>query len=192
MRVGFDSDGVLDNFGEGVRSALEARGQGHIWKSGPTVKPFWNFYEDWGWDFGQFKELVDWGVDNGYIFTGHWRDNAIEAVRKVAAMGHEIIVITDRSWGSNPINSHLNTIKAFQTAGIPYDELHFDRNKTCVPTDIFVEDKIENYDALEAVGTEVWLINRPWNDVSDHRNRIDDVSEYPAKVAAKAKTLILS
>lgn len=180
MRVGFDSDGVLDNFGEGVKNTLIAKGLGHLWKSGPTKKSFWNFYEDWGWTFEQFKELVDWGVDNGYIFTGHWRDNAVESVRRVAELGHEIIIITDRGFGSHPSNSERNTIRAFAQAGIEYDELHFTADKTSVPVDVMVEDKLQNYDALVANGTPTYLINRSWNEIpgGDLRNRINDVSEY--------------
>lgn len=186
MRVGFDSDGVLDNFGEGVRETLVARGLGDLWKSGPTKESYWNFYEDWGWTFAQFKELVDWGVDNGYVFSGHWRPNAIESVRRVAELGHEIIIITDRSFGSDPRNSQRNTIEAFARAGIEYDELHFSADKTCAPVDMMVEDKLSNYDALVACGTPTYLINRSWNKVQggDARNRINDISEYADAVEA--------
>lgn len=189
MRVGFDSDGVLDNFGEGVHDALRARGLGHVWKSGPTEGSYWNFYEDWGWDFKQFKEIVDWGVDNGYIFTGHWRDHAVESVRRVAELGHEIVILTDRSFGSVPENSHKNTIAAFARAGIEYDELVFTSDKTSVPVDVMVEDKLENYDALIAAGTPTYLINRSWNNVpgGDARNRITCVSEYADAVETITK-----
>jgi hypothetical protein len=171
---------VLDNFGEGVRETLEVKGLGHLWKSGPTKGSFWNFYEDWGWTFEQFKELVDWGVDYGYIFTGHWRPNAVESVRRVAALGHEIIIITDRSFGSNPLHSQRNTIEAFAQAGIEYDELIFSADKTVGDVDVMVEDKLDNYDALVAHGTPTFLINRSWNQVpgGDARIRINDVSEY--------------
>lgn len=184
MRIGCDSDGCIDTFGDGVNEALVARGLGHLWKSGPTKGAIWNFYEDWGWTFAQFKELVDWGVDNGYIFSGHWRDGAIEALGRIARMGHEIIIVTDRSWGSTPESSHRATIDAFQRAGIEYDELHFTADKTSVSVDVMVEDRLDNYDALVAAGTPTFLINRPWNKVEggDARNRIKDMMEYADKV----------
>jgi hypothetical protein len=181
MRAGFDSDGCIDTFGDGVHEALIARGQGHLWKSGPTPHAIWNFYEEWpGWDFPKFKELVDWGVDHGYIFSGHWRPKALESIKRIASLGHEIIIITDRSWGSDPKNSERNTIEAFARAGIEYDELHFTADKTSVPVDVMVEDRIENYDALIKAGTPTWLINRGWNvvDGGDARNRINCVCEY--------------
>lgn len=181
MRVGFDSDGVLDCFGDGVHDALKAKGLGHLWKSGPTHGSFWNFYEDWGWTFAQFKELVDWGVDNGYIFTGHWREGAVDAVNRVADLGHEIVIITDRSFGSDPMNSQRNTITAFAEAGIPYDELIFSADKTVGNVDIMVEDKLENWDKLTLHGTPTYLINRSWNKPHDDWRspwRINSVSDY--------------
>lgn len=180
LRVGSDVDGCFDTFGDGVHEALKAKGLGHLWKSGPTKKATWNFFEEWGWTFAQFKELVDWGVDEGIIFSGHWREGAVEQLHRIKEMGHRLIIITDRSWGTDPRNSQRNTIKAFQEAGIEYDELHFTADKTSVKVDVMVEDRLENYDALILAGTPTWLINRPWNEVEggDARNRIDHYSEY--------------
>lgn len=190
MRVGCDSDGVIDNFGEGVKDTLFARDLGHLWKSGPTKKSFWNFYEDWGWTFQQFKELVDWGVDEGYIFTGHWRPNAIESLARIKNLGHELIIITDRSFGTDPLNSQSNTIEAFRYAGIEYDEIHFTADKTSIPVDVMVEDKIENFVALEAAGTKTFLITRSWNeDFGPHPLRINDISDYADAVESMTLSL---
>jgi len=180
MRVGFDSDGVLDNFGEGVRETLEVLNLGHLWKSGPTKKSFWNWYEDWGWTYEQFKQVVDYGVDAGIIFSGHWRGGAVEAVNRVKAMGHEVIILTDRAFGSDPLNSQRNTIKAFNDSGMEIDEIHFTADKTSVPVDTMVEDKLSNYDALVDAGVPTWLIERAWNEVEggDARRRICCVTCY--------------
>lgn len=184
MRVGFDLDGVLYNFGDSVQRYLEATNRGHIWKSGPTPTPFWDFYKDWGWSSKEFVDLCNEGADAGYIFCGPARDNAVAAVGKVAALGHQIIIITDRQFGSTPDVSHKNTEQWLAQHGIEYDELWFSADKTCAPTDIFVEDKLENYDALVANGTPTYLINRAWNQVDggDARNRINCVSDYANEI----------
>lgn len=190
LTVAFDSDGVIDTFGDGVYETMVARGIGHLWKSGPTPHAIWNFYEEWKnedgtpWTFEQFKELVDWGVDHGYVFSGHFREGAVEAVGRIHKMGHRVIIITDRAWGSDPRNSQRNTIEAYARAGIEYDELHFSADKTCVWSDIMVEDRIENYDRVVANGTLCYLINRPWNQVEggDMRNRIDNITEFADEV----------
>jgi hypothetical protein len=190
-RIGFDSDGCIDCFSDGVHEAMVARGEGHLWKSGPTEEPFWNYYEDWGWTYEQFKELVDWGVDNGYVFSGHFREHAVESVARIAKMGHEIIIATDRFFGSDPTNSHTATIEAYARAGIEYDELHFTKDKVAVDCDAFVEDRLENYDALVAAGVPTWLINRPWNKVEggDDRNRINCICEYADAIEYATETV---
>lgn len=180
MRVGVDLDGVLYNFGDSVKRYLDHIGQGHIWKSGPTPTPFWDFYKDWGWTGKEFVELCNAGADAGFIFTGPMREHAKISMDRLANAGHYIIIITDRGFGSTPEVSHKNTVNWLQWHNIYYDELVFSADKTCRPTDVFVEDKIENYDALLQAGTKPFLINRAWNvvDGGDARNRINCVCEF--------------
>lgn len=184
MRVAFDLDGVLYNFGDSVQRYLAATGRGHLWKSGPTPTPYWDFYKDWNWTGEEFVQMCNEGADAGYIFCGPTRRGAVEAVTRVKRLGHDVIIITDRQFGSTPQVSHDNTRNWLAQHKIPYDELHFSADKTCVPTDTFVEDKLENYDALVANGTPTWLINRSWNRVpgGDGRNRIDSAMDYADEI----------
>lgn len=184
MRVGFDLDGVLFNFGDSVKRYLESIGEGHVWKSGPTEKPYWDFYKDWGWTGQQFVDMCNAGADAGFIFCGPARHNAAKAVQTVKELGHTVVIITDRPFGSTPYVSQMNTQKWLAQHKIPFDEIYFSADKTCVPTDMFVEDKLENYDALDAAGVEVYLINRAWNfvDGGDERRRIRSVIDYARKV----------
>lgn len=192
MRVGFDLDGVLYNFGDSVKRYLEHTDRGHIWKSGPTPEPFWDFYKDWGWTGQEFVQMCNEGADAGFIFCGPARHNAAKAVQAVKDMGHEVIIITDRQFGSTPYVSHKNTQNWLAKHKIPYDELYFSADKTCVPTDMFVEDKLENYDALDAAGVEVYLINRKWNYIDgdgDDRRRIRHIMQYVEAVERRSVPL---
>lgn len=186
MRVGFDCDGVLFNFGESVYDYLVATGKEHLWKSGEDLKPHWYFYKKWrdAWTDEEFVKFCNEGADAGYIFRGNVRDNAVQAVRQVKAMGHEVIVITDRAFGTTPEVSHHATIEWWKENDFPeFDEIHFSADKTVVPTDIFVEDKIANFEALWEAGTPCFLITRPWNDEYDAGEyRISDIKDYPKKV----------
>lgn len=185
MRIGFDLDGVLYNFGDSVKRYLDHIGQGHIWKSGPTAEPFWEFYKDWGWTGKQFVELCNDGADAGFIFCGPTREGAVEAVQAVKDMGHTVVIITDRAFGKTPEVSHIHTRDWLYEHRIPYDELYFSADKTCVPTDMFVEDKVENFEALTKAGTDCYLVSRAWNlQLGPHHKRIDSVSEYVKKVRA--------
>lgn len=187
LRVGIDLDGCLFNFGDSVRRYLESTDRGHLWKSGPTAEPFWNWYEDWGWTVDEFKQMCHEGADAGVIFSGPARDNAVDALWQIKSMGHKIVVITDRSFGRTPLVSQELTRRWWDENGFPaYDELYFSADKTIADTDIFVEDRIENYRDLEAAGTECWLITRAWNKNEDVPNRISDIKEFPFKVIQKA------
>src|SRR5690349_9418242 len=106
MRVGFDLDGVLYDFGNSVRRYLDSIGRPYGWKGEADEPHHWDFYEYWGMDLEEFKQICHDGVDAGYIFSGDVRPNAVESVERVARLGHEIIIITDRQFGSVPTNSH--------------------------------------------------------------------------------------
>lgn len=185
MRVGFDLDGCLYDFGESVRRYLDSIGRPYGWKDDHHEPHHWDFYEYWGMDRHEFAQICHDGADAGYIFCGDTRPGAVEAVERVARLGHEIIIITDRQFGSTPEVSHKNTTEWLAQHGIEYDELVFSANKNAVPTDMFVEDKLENYDALIDAGVDAYLINRAWNQVpgGDARKRIDDISDYVEIVA---------
>lgn len=185
MRTGWDIDGVGFNFGDSCHRYLEHIGLGHLWKSGPTPEPFWDWYKDWGWSTETFLDFCHAGADAGFIFSGPVRDGYKEAIERVKDMGHDIIVVTDRSFGNHPTVSENLTEEWFRQHGIWYDELIFSRDKTVGNCDVFVDDKLENYDALVAAGTKTFLLNRPWNKVpgGDARERVNDISEYADAIA---------
>ena len=184
MRVGFDLDGCLYDFGNSVRRYLDSIGRVYGWKDDKVENHSWDFYEYWKMSREEFTDICHSGVDAGYIFSGPARPGAVEAVGKVAEAGHEIIIITDRQFGSDPTNSHRATEEWLAQHGIEYDELWFSADKTIAHTDCFVEDRLSNYDALVAFDTPTALITRDWNldpkyGVNDGRWRISDISEYP-------------
>lgn len=154
-----------------------------MWKSGPTEKPFWNFYSDWGWTDEDFVRECHIAADAGMIFSGPPRVNAYEATWTLYGMGHDLIVITDRPFGATPeVSQALTKNWWVENDFPPYEEIHFSSDKTIVQTDIFVEDKWENANALVAAGVETWMINRPWNRDRPYPHRIDDIKNFPAKV----------
>jgi uncharacterized HAD superfamily protein len=142
-------------------------------------------------DTKEFLEVCHAGADAGFIFCGGTRPNAVETVNAVKRLGHKVTIITDRSFGKTKEVSEKNTHEWLDQHGIPFDEIYFTPDKTHVHTDIFIEDKLQNYDAITAAGTECWLINRDWNTEGgpDDRLRINDVIEYLPKVIDKSFVL---
>jgi hypothetical protein len=180
MRVMFDIDGVGFNFVDSCHRYLEHIGQGHLWKSGPTPNPYWDWYKDWGWTTEQFIEFCNAGADAGFIFAGPVNDGYVEMIATCGRLGHEIIIATDRPFGSTPEVSQKLTVDWLEQHGIEYDELHFTADKTTSNCHMTIDDKLSNYDALVAAGVKAYLLNRPWNQVEggDARNRIDSLEEF--------------
>lgn len=184
--VGFDLDGVCFNFADSLRRYLIHAG---IRKAseipyGETRR--WNFYEDWGFTLEEFLKHCHDGADAGFIFVGGTRPGAVEAMNQLHEAGYTIRVITDRSFGSRPEVSQINTFNWLQEHGFKYHSVTFSPDKTVVHADFFIEDKLENYDALDAVGVEVYLINRPWNThVKDSRRRVKSLQEFVDIVMSK-------
>lgn len=184
MRVGWDIDGCGHIFSNGVMDYMDTIEHPYDLSYRGEAQS-WNFHDRWGCDRNAFKNICDDGVDAGYVFRGHVHEGYFEAMRISRELGHQNIVITDRFFGTevggvNP--SHTATFEWFveNNAMDLVDEIHFSANKLTVPTDMFIEDKLENYDTLVDAGVNAFLINRPWNQVEggDARNRIDHMREY--------------
>jgi 5'(3')-deoxyribonucleotidase len=192
LSVGFDLDGVLYDFGASVKAYLASIGRPVEFHNNGAEPHTWNFFESWGMSGKEFVQICNDGADAGFIFCGGVRPNAVETVKAVQRLGHKIVIITDRSFGKTATVSEYNTYQWLKQHDIPYDEIYFTSNKTIVPTDIFVEDKLENYDAITATGTECWLINRDWNTEhgEDNRKRINDVIEFLPKVIDRSFVLV--
>src|SRR5687768_15943276 len=102
MRVGFDLDGVLYDFGNSVRRYLDSVGRSYGFKDNAEEPHHWDFYEYWNMDRKEFTQICHVGADAGLIFSGPARKGAAEAVERVRNRGLEVIIITDSRFGTNP------------------------------------------------------------------------------------------
>lgn len=174
MRIGIDLDGVNISFVDGCNVIRKKNGES------PYVEGTWAFYEKNGMTGADFKAWCDKAADEGLLFGNDPYPGAVEAVRRIRDLGHTIVIITDRTFGSTPKVSQDLTVKWLNKHGYEFDELHFDADKTAYRVDMMVEDKLENYDALVAAGVDAYLIDRVWNQVpgGDGRKRITDITEF--------------
>lgn len=182
LRVGWDLDGVEYDFAESVRRAVKHFGMDSELRLCEGEPDDWYFYRAWGLSDMEFVDLCHRGADAGIIFSGPARPGGLDAIRRIRNAGHSVHIVTDRSFGVSPSVSEKITKDWLESHGYEYDSLTFSADKTVVPTDFFIEDKIANYDALDAVGTEVYLINRPWNVQKDSRRRVDTVAEFSSRI----------
>lgn len=169
MKIGIDLDGVCFNFEDSLRAYLVRElGFSKMMCPDPTR---WDFHNDWGLSYEDFKHACNEGVNAGYVFLyGDPYPGVVEGVNRIKDMGHSVHVITARAYG-NPGIAQLNTDTWLAKHKIPYDTITYARDKTVVPTDFMIDDAIHNYEALEAAGTCAVLMDRAWNrgTPEDHR-----------------------
>lgn len=174
MRVGFDMDGVIYDFRRAQSEFETARGNDHC--ALENALDHWDYFEGWGWTVDQWLHAYAEGVDAGHILRkGEPLPGATEAFRTLNAAGHTIHIVTDRAVGDDPQTATREWLEEY---GFAYDSLTFSRDKTVADVDVFIEDRLQNADALNAAGTLCYLINRPWNAADDDRPRVDTLHEF--------------
>jgi FMN phosphatase YigB (HAD superfamily) len=177
MRIGFDVDGVIYRFTKAY----------HLWMNqtyGMSLDPeveahSWDWYEDWE-TLDQFRLNLHDGVDAGLLY---WQGELYEPsisqnLADLRAAGHTIHVVTARFYGVLK-SSEDATKHFFEQNRLVYDSIDFSKVKESVKTDLFLEDNLRNYDALEAAGVTSYLVNRPYNlEKDDSRRRVNSVNEF--------------
>ena len=182
-RVGLDLDGCFYDFAAALRHYLVIC-HGYTPEELPDATR-WEFYLDWGLSLEEFLTLCHQGAD--FIFTtGHVMPGAREAAFDLYEAGFELHVITDRSFGT-PGVSRRATERWLVREFIPHHSLTIAADKTAIWTDYMVDDRPENYDALAAAGTQVYLLDRPWNRHHHVPRRVHSMAEFAAAVIADAR-----
>ena len=185
LRVGLDLDGVCYDFVASVRRYLLTLG----WDAAQLPDATdWEFFRTWGLSVEEFLQICHDGVNAGIIFaTGEAYAGVAAAIARVHDAGHEVHVVTDRTFGDGDA-SKVATELWLPQAGIRYTSLTISADKTSVPCDTFIEDRDKNFLALVEAGVDAYLIDRPWNAHVVTDRRVSSVDEYVdlclAKVAA--------
>jgi FMN phosphatase YigB (HAD superfamily) len=181
LRVGCDLDGVVYPYPDALRR----------WVHQHTGKPLdempaaqrWEFYLDWGLELDEYLALHHSGILAGRVFVdGEPYPGAVAALTRLHAAGHEVHIVTDRSVASENDPCRAAAEGWLAQFGIPYTSLTISADKTVAgPMDVFIEDRPQNYDALEAAGMNPYLLHRPWN--AEHPGRrVRDWAEFVAVV----------
>ena len=181
LRIGIDLDGVCYDFADSFREFLVVE---WILDREECPEPTrWEFYEDWGFTLPDFIDLCNQGVDAGTIFSyGKPHEGTRESLMRLKDAGHTLHVITDRSFGSSGA-SEAATRSWLDRHELPFDSLTFSPDKTIVKTDVMIEDKLSNYDALEVSGCRPYLLDRAWNQSDDRpRRRVKTLAAFADRI----------
>jgi 5'(3')-deoxyribonucleotidase len=159
VRIGVDLDGVCYDFVGALRKWIH-ESTGRPLATMPDAE-CWDFFKyQWNMPTAEFLRLFDAGVAAGRIFRfGPPLPGAVAGVQALQDAGHEIHIVTNRPQPG----ARENTLRWLAQHRIPFDSLTFSADKTCVPTDVFIDDNIENYEALRAAGVSAVFYDQAWN-----------------------------
>jgi hypothetical protein len=158
MRLGIDLDGCLYPWVESLRKEAEVRG---FLRSNMPEPTRWEFWEDWGMTYQEFKAVFTSGVNAGHIFAhGKPEQGGLLALGALKADGHTLHIISNRSVGHLSLVNTAEWIDAYQ---VPYDTFTLAADKTIIKTDIAIDDYTVNLNALRDAGTRAVCFDRPWN-----------------------------
>lgn len=177
MIIGWDSDGVLYKFTKAYHSWMNTN---HGMSLDLNVEAqTWDWFLEWGQSVEEFKETMDESVDAGHLFwTGELYEPQIaQNIRDLKAAGHENHLVTYRFSGVSKCAKQA-TESFYAAQGIEFDSITYSKDKSVIKSDVFLEDNLVNYDALEAAGVTSYLINRPYNLLDDNRRRVNSVQEF--------------
>lgn len=187
LDVGVDLDDVVYSFVGALRTVVHTRtGRPLASMPEPTC---WDFHAvDWGMPLEEFLDHFAAGINSGIIFgTGEPLPGAIEGMRQLSDAGHRLHIVTDRGAPGDPAIAHASTRAWLADVQAPYTSLTFSRDKTVAgDLDIFIDDRVENYVALEAAGMNPVLMHRPHNAHYAGARRVRSWPEFVARVDALA------
>jgi len=178
-----DVDGVLYPFVDRFRDWLVSRGHDRAELGEPTV---WSFHrEDWGLTTEEWMAEFVAGIEAGVIFgPSPAIEGAVEAMLAITSAGDELHLVTSRNVPTVEATARRSTFAWLGELGVPFDSVTVSHDKGAVETDVFLEDSVDNYEALEAMGETVpVLFTQPYN--GDHPGlRVDSHAEFVALLDA--------
>jgi 5'(3')-deoxyribonucleotidase len=175
MRIGFDLDGVLYDFVNALRVYMVHHRGYPAYRLGASTS--WNFFKDnWGMTTDEFLSIYEDGVNAGVVFThGNIEEGAIDLLHSLREHGHTVHIVTHRTIGSK---AQQATVDWLSREGFEWDSLTFSEDKTIIKTDIFIEDKVENFLDLEESGVRSFIMDRAWNQHLSTPYRVNSLKDF--------------
>lgn len=149
-------------------------------------------HQNW-YDFNCITDVYDIGIDEFYRILKDYRciENALPepgaraALKRLAATGRQIIMVTSRGWHDEGVRV---TQEALNHHDIPHDQLivvpkgrkKSDMYRELSPFfDCLIDDHVANLDDARESGIvdATYMITRPWNVKYTHHHRASDLAE---------------
>lgn len=147
----------------------------------------WTPWVDYGCSSETWLEVMSEGILNGDLYDEPPLPGTQKQLQRLLDAGHTVHLVTARASFIHGEIIMRDTTEWLPVWGIPYTTLTFSKDKTVVPTDWFIDDNLENFEALVAAGTRAVLLNAPHNQPGltssgqtryCHRRRVDTLEQF--------------
>lgn len=180
--IGIDYDDVLYPWSDTAHGLCEAAGI----TNGQVVSQ-WHMWKDYGCTEQEVWNVLAENTLNGSLYAAWPYPGVLAQLRRLRAYGHRVHIVTARGFGKHGELIQALTREQASEWNLPLDSLTFSHDKSVVPCDFFLDDGLHNYDPLDAKGVEVYLMNRPHNQVTDRpRRRVSSVKEFADLILERA------
>lgn len=189
LDIGVDLDGCAYDFFIAFRNYVA-----NLMGVDPLTFPepsTWRFYEGAPWNMvtQEFIDHVNAAANAGIMFaSGDPLDGVADGFARLRAAGHRIHVVTDRGrTGAEGVGERL-TREWLTRHALEFDSLTLTPDKTSVHTDVFIDDRPENFVVLRAAGVDAFLRDQPYNQFVDTppNRRVRSFTEFTDRVLALA------
>ena len=185
MRVGVDVDDVLYPW---YATAHRVCSQAGI--TNGIMPVTWACYDEYGITFEEWQAVLSESTLDGSLYYADPYHGTRHALSMLKHAGHSVHLVTARGtepfWHNREVRAHTYLWVSGHLADL-VDSLTFSADKTVVQTDVFVDDSLRNYDALEAYGTTTaYVLDQPWNRTAPRpgrsRRRVHSLTEFAQRV----------
>lgn len=159
MKIALDLDGVVYNFAANMRAHLVQNLGADVTRLPEPDR--WAMWEAWGMSSDAWHAAFDVGVRDGHLFNGGREflyTGALDAVRWIEDQGHDLHIVTHR-----PEAAEALTCDWLVDVGLGHLPVTFSGDKTCIESDLIIEDNVDNALAVIIAGGAAILVDRPWN-----------------------------
>ena len=152
----------------------------------------WHMWEDYGCDKDLWLEVVARATHAGMYSTTAPVPNAAEALRMLHFEGHRIHLVTARGYQAFADQIREWTRDWVEEFAIPHKTLTFATDKVAamialgVTFDIGIDDGVHNYEALDAVGVDIRLLDQPHNQQLQGARRVYSMDHFVREAMVKA------
>lgn len=155
----------------------------------------WHMWEDYGCTADELWEVLRAATLDGSLYDAPMIPGALIQVHRLRNLGHRVHIVTARGFGENGELIQAITRDQIRSENVPLDSLTFAKDKAAVAAElgayvVAVDDGLHNYDALDAAGVHVSLMDACHNQHRQDVRRVMSMQQFADHTIELASVLV--